>query len=319
MTEHDRTADDATHPEPLIDPAGPAPAGDESASHAVAPAHDAAPEHEIVSDHDIARADGTEPAPEPEHVAAPEPAAHAVGKADPVHPHAEHTVAEHPDAEHTDAEHARADHAAATGPVADPAPAAAATPTPERVVYVPAPQPPRKRGARGVGVGVALASSLIFTVLYALLAALFISIGGPTAIAERVQVFAATPSFWMPVIAFTLGYLLLVLIVNRAGWWAHVLGGFLVAALVYVVFIASTVLSAQAVGAPPQELQQFLLLQITNPLGWAAAIAAREVPIWVGGLVARRGRTAKARNVEARETYERELAEARATGGDRAV
>lgn len=186
----------------------------------------------------------------------------------------------------------------------------------ERIVYVPTPQPPRRRGSRGLGVGVALASSLVFTILYALLATLFIFIGlgtGGPGLAQQVQAFAATPSFWMPVVAFVIGYVLLVLIVNRAGWWAHVLGGFLVAALVYVVFIGSTVLSAEALGANPADIQRFLLLQITNPLGWAAAIAAREVPIWVGGLVARHGRAAKARNAEAHAEYERELAAARET------
>lgn len=196
----------------------------------------------------------------------------------------------------------------------------ASSPAPaERVVFVPAPQPPRTRGSRLFGIGVALASSLVFTIVYALLAALFIGIGGPTALAERVQVFAQTPSFWMPVIAFTLGYVLLVVIVNRAGWWAHVLGGFLVAAVVYGVFILSTVLSAQAVGAAPQQLQQFLLLQVTNPLGWAAAIAAREVPIWVGGLVARHGRAAKAHNAAAREEYLRDRDEAHEAGAAPAV
>ncbi|WP_169077120.1 hypothetical protein [Microcella alkalica] len=219
---------------------------------------------------------------------------------------AEPVVAAQPaEAEHPQ-EPAR-DHAAAPAAVTD------AAPQPERVVYVPAPQPPRKRGSRGFGVGVALASSLVFTILYGALAALFIGIGGPTALAERVQVFATTPSFWMPVIAFTVAYVVLVLITNRAGWWAHVLGGFVVAALVYLVFLASTVLSAEATGASPAQLQQFLLLQVTNPLGWAAAIAAREVPIWVGGLVARHGRRAKAHNAEARAAYERELAEARGT------
>ncbi|KRF33091.1 hypothetical protein [Yonghaparkia sp. Soil809] len=194
-------------------------------------------------------------------------------------------------------------------------PAPAEQPQPERIVYVPAPQPPRRRGSRRLGVGVALASSLVFTILYAVLATLFIFIGlgaGGPGLAQQVQAFASTPSFWMPVIAFAVGYVVLVLIVNRAGWWAHVLGGFLVAALVYVVFIGSTVLSAEATGASPADLQRFLLLQITNPLGWSAAIAAREVPIWVGGLVARNGRAAKARNAEARAEYERELAAARA-------
>lgn len=223
-------------------------------------------------------------------------------------------------AEHPEPVDEREPHPAPAHPaepaVAAPAPQQTDHPQPERVVYVPTPQPPRRRGSRGLGVGVALASSLVFTILYALLATLFIFIGlgtGGPGLAQQVQAFAATPSFWMPVVAFVIGYVLLVLIVNRAGWWAHVLGGFLVAALVYVVFIGSTVLSAEALGADPADMQRFLLLQITNPLGWAAAIAAREVPIWVGGLVARHGRAAKARNAEARAEYERELAAARET------
>ncbi len=196
--------------------------------------------------------------------------------------------------------------------------AVAAQPEPQ-VVYVPTPLPPKKKGARGVGVVVALVGSALFTVVYALLAVIFIGIGGPASLAERFSVFAATPSFWMPVVAFLVGYVLLVLVINRAGWWAHVLGGFLVALLVYVVFLLSTVLSAGAVGAPAEQVQQLLRLQLTNPLGWAAAIAAREVPIWVGGLVARRGRTVKTRNAEAHEAYERELAELRARSGAPAV
>lgn len=208
----------------------------------------------------------------------------------------------------------------AAGHDAEPAPASSpAPPAQPQVVYLPTPLPPKKKSARVLGVAVALLASVVFTVVYALLAVLFIGIGGPGSLAERFSVFAATPSFWMPVIAFLLGYVLLVVVVDRAGWWAHVLGGFLVALLVYVVFLLSTVLSAGALGAPADQVQQLLLRQLTNPLGWAAAIAAREVPIWVGGVVARRGRTLKARNAEAREAYERELAELRARGGGPAV
>ena len=64
---------------------------------------------------------------------------------------------------------------------------------------------------------------------------------------------------------------------------------------------------------PAAVVTAIVVQELTNPLGFAAAIAAREVPIWVGGIVSRRGRTARARNVEARASYERELAEHRAT------
>jgi hypothetical protein len=122
-----------------------------------------------------------------------------------------------------------------------------------------------------------------------------------------------TVTFYVPVIVFFLAYLLLVVIVNRAGWWAHVLGGFAVAVVVWVGFVGSAIIAAGAFGAPASDVAAVVMQQLINPLGFGAAIAAREVPIWVGGIVARRGRTARARNVEARAAYERELAEHRAT------
>ncbi|WP_168914895.1 hypothetical protein [Microcella flavibacter] len=198
--------------------------------------------------------------------------------------------------------------AAAAAPAA-PTPTADASP---QVVYVPAPTPPRKKGNRGMGVGIALAATPVFAVVYAAFALLFVAIAGGGIVASEAVDFFLTPSYYLPIVAFALFYVLLALIVNRAGWWAHVLGGFIVAALVYLVFIGSSLLTANALGAPAAQVQLFITQQLVNPIGWAAAIAAREVPIWVGGLVAKRGRTVKTRNVEAREAYERELAESRA-------
>ncbi len=202
---------------------------------------------------------------------------------------------------------------AAVDPVVAPQPAQPA------VVFVQAPQPPRKRGARGVGALVALLGAGLFAAAYALLVLLLALIGSRAGVAPALQ-FLSSVTFWVPVIVFFLSYLLLIVVVNRAGWWAHVLGGFIVALLVWVGFVGSAIIAAGALGGTASAVGAVVLQQLTNPLGFAAAIAAREVPIWVGGLVAKRGRTARARNAAARRTYEQELAEHRATiGGATAV
>ena len=193
---------------------------------------------------------------------------------------------------------------------------ASAQPT---VVFVTAPQPPKKRGARGVGALVALLSAGFFTAVYAGLVLLLGLVEPRYGVAGALDTIASV-AFYLPVIVFFLAYLLLVVIINGAGWWAHVLGGFIVAIVVWVGFIGAAIIAAGAFGGTAAEVNAVVMQQLTNPLGFAAAIAAREVPIWVGGLVARRGRTARVRNVEARAAYERELAEHRAAvGGTTAV
>lgn len=189
---------------------------------------------------------------------------------------------------------------------------AAAEPT---VVFVTAPQPPKKRGARGVGAVVTLLSAGVFTAVYAALVLLLGLIEPRYGVAGALETIASV-TFYLPVIIFFLAYLLLVVVVNGAGWWAHVLGGFIVAAVVWVGFVGAAIIAAGAFGATAAEVNAVVLQQLTNPLGFVAAIAAREVPIWVGGLVSRRGRTARARNVEARAAYEQALAEHRATVND---
>jgi hypothetical protein len=194
-----------------------------------------------------------------------------------------------------------------------------ANPAQPTVVFVTAPQPPKKRGARGVGAFVALLSAGVFTAVYALLVVLLGLIEPRYGVAGALETIASV-TFYLPVIVFFLAYLLLVVIVNGAGWWAHVLGGFIVAVVVWVGFVGAAIIAAGAFGGTAAEVNAVVLLQLTNPLGFVAAIAAREVPIWVGGLVSRRGRTVRARNVEARAAYEQKLAEHRATvGGTTAV
>lgn len=202
--------------------------------------------------------------------------------------------------------------AAAAGAGAGAAAASTSPPAQPQVVYVSAPTPPRKKGARGVGAAVVLLSTGIFAVLYAavtLVLALTLRADGINGITD----YLATPPFWLPVVVFGLAHLLLVILVNRAGWWAHVLGGFLVAVVVWLGFIGAALIASGTIGGTAADQQAVFLQQLVNPLGVAAAVLAREIPIWVGGIVARRGRTVTTRNAEARERYESEMAEHRAS------
>jgi hypothetical protein len=181
-----------------------------------------------------------------------------------------------------------------------------------KIVYVSAPTPPRAQGARGTGAAVVLLSTVIFAALYAaiiVLLALTLRADGLNGITD----YLATSPYWLPVVVFGFAHLLLVVLVNRGGWWAHVLGGFLVAVVVWLGFIGAALIASGTIGGTSADQQAVFLQQLVNPLGVVAAILAREIPIWVGGIIARRGRTVAKRNAQARETYEKDLAEHRAS------
>jgi hypothetical protein len=55
----------------------------------------------------------------------------------------------------------------------------------------------------------------------------------------------------------------------------------------------------------PTEAAHFIGTQWLNPGAIAAGVVAREVPIWFGAWIAARGRKVTARNIEARQEYDR--------------
>lgn len=186
--------------------------------------------------------------------------------------------------------------------------AAAPAPTP---IYVQAPTPPRNRGNRGPGILIALLATVVYAVLFALVVSIISGLTSAT-VAEATNTFVefiVRPVFYIPVIFFFLAFAALVAIVNRAGWWAYVLGGFLVAVVVYFSYIGGALLTVQAWNLTPSEAGRFVATQWLNPGALAAGILAREVPIWFGAWIARNGRKVTARNAEARKEYDRQIAE----------
>ena len=203
--------------------------------------------------------------------------------------------------------------AAAYAPTTPSTPAAAPVGEVPYSQYQPAPQqpaapvPPAAKGNRGGGTLIALLGTVAFAAVYAAVSFLVISanLAGVAAVTAFAQ-FLLSAAFILPVIVFAVSLILIVLIVNRAGWWAYVLGGFLVAVLVYVAGIAGALIHVNAWNLQPQEQYDFVRSLTMDPLTLAGAIVAREVSIWTGAWIASRGRKVKQRNQEARERFDRE-------------
>ena len=182
------------------------------------------------------------------------------------------------------------------------------TPSPH-VVYVQTPAPPKKKGNRGIGSVLAIASGLIFAAAFALVVAAIANLSG---IGRFTVTFLAQPSFYVPVLFYIIGAVLLVIIVNRAGWAAYVLGSIFVGLVVYFGTVGVLLLGQGVILKTPAEAAALLALGLTNPLVIAAGLVAREVSMWTGALISRRGRRLKVRNATAHETWEREVAEKKA-------
>jgi hypothetical protein len=186
-------------------------------------------------------------------------------------------------------------------------PATPAAPA-QQVVYVEAPKPFVKKGNRGFGILIALLSTVIFAALYAVALIVVELARGASSLDFG---FISTLDFYAPVIMFAVGFVLLVLVVNRAGWAAHVIGSLFVA---LVVFFGGTGLELllHINTIPSNEVGQDFALVLFSTELIIAALLAREVSLWMGFTVAARGRKVKARNVDARVLYDQEIAAKRA-------
>ncbi|NYF12883.1 hypothetical protein HDC34_001177 [Pseudoclavibacter sp. JAI123] len=186
-----------------------------------------------------------------------------------------------------------------------------------------APVKPKKRGNRMFAVFVALVASVVFAALYLLAFALLRTAfnTGLDPIGEASE-FAITAAFTVPVTVFAAFGVLWALIVNRAGWWAYVLGGFLAAVLVAAGYYFGAALQQHlADGLPITSIQLDEVLakfraseHLLSAL--VAAIAAREAFTWVGGIAAARGRRVSRANRRAKLGYEKRMAERSAETAD---
>jgi hypothetical protein len=186
----------------------------------------------------------------------------------------------------------------------EPPPRAATSAASMQTVYVPAPVPPGKKGNRGFGVLIALLSTVVFAGLYALVIATIRSV--------EVGVFQfdffGSLAFYTPAIFFFVGFVIVVVLANRASWWSYVLGSLFVGLFVYFGTVGTGLLVNNVLGETPTAAAQLLSSALSSPFIIGAALLAREVSLWMGALISARGRKVKARNIDARETFDRESA-----------
>lgn len=184
---------------------------------------------------------------------------------------------------------------------------------PMAALYMQTPMPPTLRGNRGAGVLISLLATAGFAAVYAGVLALLIAPFTPPS--RFVGTLVDGLLSWgtvFGVIAFFVGLVILVLIVGRAGWWAYVLGGFLVAVLTWAGVIAGTVFDAEGWrGLFRPDLDEVAIVAL-SPVAIAALIVAREATVWFGAWIGARGRKMTRSNAEALAEYETALAEVQA-------
>ncbi|MFM9919055.1 hypothetical protein [Lacisediminihabitans sp. H27-G8] len=184
-------------------------------------------------------------------------------------------------------------------------PLAATSAASMQTIYVPSPVPPRRKGNRGFGVLIALLSSVVFAALYAVAIAAIhsVEIG-----AFRFDFFGSL-AYYTPIAFFFIGFVIVVLLANRASWWSYVLGSLLVGLVVYFGSVGTSLLVNNVFALTPNSAARLFSVALTSPFIIAAALLAREVSMWMGALISARGRKVKVRNLEARDTFDRESAE----------
>ncbi|MBO1740306.1 hypothetical protein [Leifsonia sp. TF02-11] len=193
----------------------------------------------------------------------------------------------------------------------EPAAAPPIAPQPVAPIFLQRPEPPKRKSNRGFGILIALVGTALFAVVWA---AAVVGVGallapGSEFIPALIQ-FSTHSTAWAPVVAFFIGMVVLIQIVNRARWWAYILGGLFVAVFVYLVYIGAALIDNGFLQKNPGE-RQILLTQVwVAPFAVLAGVIAREVSIWTGAWLAARGRKLKARNAEAQADYEQQVADA---------
>jgi hypothetical protein len=187
-------------------------------------------------------------------------------------------------------------------------PAAVETEAPaQQVIYVQVPAAPRKLGNRGFGALIALGATVVYTAVLALFTILLgLLLTGSVAVG-----FLADARFYIPALFFLIAFVLLVLITNRANWGAYIVGSLIVGIIVYFGTIGLGLLGSGIITNTPDEAAARFAASLRDPFIIGAALLAREVTMWTGILISRRGRRLKVRNAEAREAYDLELAEKR--------
>ncbi len=195
-------------------------------------------------------------------------------------------------------------------PAAVVTPAEVAAAAPVQPVFVQAPEPPQPRGNRAAAAGIGILASVVYAALY-LAARLCIDLVngsvGMSGLGARALNTLGTMSMWVPVVVFFLAFWLLGAIINRGRWGYWVVFGLLVGAASYGGHILGALVQAPFWTLTASEGAKLASSQLLVPLSIAAFVIGRELTIWFGAWVARRGKRMSELNYEAQREYERTI------------
>jgi hypothetical protein len=177
-------------------------------------------------------------------------------------------------------------------------------------IFVQAPEAPRPRGNRGAAGAIGLLAALCFAVLY--LAATLglrlltgdIQVSG---LANAALSALATWGLWVPTVAFYLGFWFLGALINRGRWGHWVVWGLVVGVIAWGGHLLGALFAAPFWMLTAREGVDLLGENVLAPLAIVAFVLGRELTIWFGAWVARRGRRVSELNDEAQREYERTL------------
>lgn len=190
--------------------------------------------------------------------------------------------------------------------------AASAAPTTEQQqafpLYIQAPSAPDIRGNRGFGILIGLLGTIIFAGLYAsAVSGLQLLFEGDGSFVDNLIQISTSWPFLLATAGFFLAWAVTATLVNRSGWVHWVLGGFIIGLVVFLAWVGGFLIQERAWTLSIDEI----LAEVTGvaftfgPV--LAFIVAREIPVWLGGWIASRGRKVREANLEAQAEYERVL------------
>ena len=177
-------------------------------------------------------------------------------------------------------------------------------------IFVQVPEPPRKRGNRGAAGLIGLLAAIVFAALsfgiiygYGFLSG---QVTSASASGDALDVIRSW-AFWLPVVAFFLGFWLLGAVLNRARWPHWVIWGLLVGVVAYGGYLLGALFEARFWELTSREGLSMIDQQLFSPFAILSFVLGRELTIWFGAWVAARGKRVAALNDEAQREYERTL------------
>jgi hypothetical protein len=117
----------------------------------------------------------------------------------------------------------------------------------------------------------------------------------------------ATWTLWVPVVAFFVGFWLLGAIINRGRWGHWVVWGLLVGVISWGGYLLGALFAAPFWMLTARQGVDVVQESVLAPLAIVALVLGRELTIWFGAWVAKRGRRVTEINDEAQREYERTL------------